>query len=218
MLGSLYIIGGAAGAFRKNIFEKIGGYSETNITEDIELTVRIQDAGMKIEYATEAFVYTEGASDIKSLKNQRLRWKRGRFQTFYQHLNLFFSTDKRHNKALTWIIMPLAMLQEVHLLLEIPFLIFLYVYSFMNFDFSSYMAGVMVVGLMFLVQFLFYDKSTRRLSFVVLAPIGWLLFYVATYVEAWALVKSIESFIFKRDITWQKWEREGVGIVNDGVT
>jgi len=114
--------------------------------------------------------------------------------------------------------MPLAMLQEVHLLLEIPFLIFLYVYSFMNFDFSSYMAGVMVVGLMFLVQFLFYDKSTRRLSFVVLAPIGWLLFYVATYVEAWALVKSIESFIFKRDITWQKWEREGVGIVNDGVT
>ncbi len=212
LLGTIYIIGGAAGAFRRSVFDQIGGYSTTNITEDIELTVRMQDAGMKIEFASDAVVYTEGASDLKSLKNQRLRWKRGRFQTFYQHMHLFFSTKKRHNKVLTWIIMPLALLQEMQLLLEIPFLIFLYVFSILNSDFSSYLTGVLVVGLMFVIQFTFYDKSTRRLSFIALAPIGWLLFYVATYVEAWALIKSIESFIFKKEITWQKWERKGVGV------
>lgn len=213
LLGTIYIIGGAAGAFRKDVFDTVGGYSETNITEDIELTVRIQDAGMKIEYTPEAVVYTEGASDLASLKRQRLRWKRGRFQTFYQHWRMFFSTKRRHNKVLTWVMMPLAMLQELQLLLEIPFLIFLYVFSIMNADFSSYLTGVLVVSLMFVVQFMFYDKSTRRLSFVLLAPIGWLLFYMATYVEAWALVRSIESFITKREVTWQKWKRKGISHV-----
>lgn len=211
LLGSIYIIGGAAGAFRRDVFQKLGGYSETNITEDIELTVRMQDAGMKIEYASEAVVYTEGANDLRSLKNQRLRWKRGRFQTFYQHAHMFFSTKKHHNKFLTWVIMPLAMLQELQLLLEIPFLIFLYVFSILNADFTSYMTGVLVVGLMFIIQFMFYDKSTRRLSFVALAPIGWLLFYMATYVEAWALVKSVQTFVFRKEVTWQKWDRKGVG-------
>lgn len=212
LLGSIYIIGGAAGAFRKDVFEKLGGYCEGNITEDIELTVRIQDAGMKIEYANDAIIYTEGADDLDGLKKQRLRWKKGRFQTFYQYMHMFFSTKKHHNKALTWFIMPLAMFQEVQLLLEIPFIIFMYVFSFVNSDFSSYLSGVMVVGLMFMVQILFYEKNTRRMSFILLAPIGWLLFYVATYVEAWALVKSIESYLFKREVTWQKWERKGVGI------
>ena len=37
LLGSIYIIGGAAGAFRKEVFETLGGYSTNNITEDIEL-------------------------------------------------------------------------------------------------------------------------------------------------------------------------------------
>ena len=86
----IYIIGGAAGAFRKSVFEKIGGYSVSNITEDIDLSFRIQVAGMKIVYVEDAVVYTEGASDFKSLILQRLRWKRGRLQTFVQHRHLFF--------------------------------------------------------------------------------------------------------------------------------
>jgi biofilm PGA synthesis N-glycosyltransferase PgaC len=211
LMGTIYIIGGAAGAFRREVFEELGGYNTTNITEDIELTVRIQDRGWKIEYASDALVYTEGAVDLQSLKKQRLRWKRGRFQTLGQHLHLFFSTKKRHNKLLTWIVLPLAMLQELQLLLEIPFLAFLYVYSFVNNDYSSFLTGILVVSTMFLVQFMFYDKSTRTWGFVALAPIGWLLFYVATYVEVWALVKSIEAWIFKREVKWQRWERNGVG-------
>lgn len=217
ILGSIYIIGGAAGAFRRSVFDQLGGYSTTNITEDIELSVRMQDAGMKIEFASEAFVYTEGASDLQSLKKQRLRWKRGRFQTFYQHLHMFFSTKKHHNKVLTWVIMPLAMLQELQLLLEIPFIIFLYIFSIVNSDFSSFLTGILVVGMMFVVQFTFYDKSTRKASFIALAPIGWLLFYTATYVETWALVKSIEAFLFGKEVTWQRWERKGVGKVAEAV-
>ena len=211
LMGAIYIIGGAAGAFRKEVFEQLGGYVTENITEDIELTVRMQDAGMKIDYTPEAVVYTEGAADLAGLKKQRLRWKRGRFETFYQYIHMFFSTKRHHNKALTFGLMPLAILQEIQLLFEIPFIITLYVYSVLNHEFTSLMVAVFVVGMMFVVQFMFYDKSTRNVWFLLMAPIGWILFYVATYVEAYALVQSIRSFVFGQKVTWQKWERKGIG-------
>lgn len=211
VMNSVYIIGGAAGAFRRRVFEKIGVYNPDNITEDIELSVRIQDAGMKIVYVSDAIVYTEGASDIPGLKKQRLRWKRGRFETFFKHPQLFFSTDKKHSKILSWVILPLAYFGEVQLGLELFFISFLYVYSYLIADFSSFISGIIVVGSMFFIQMFFDDKETRSASFYILAPIGWLLFYVATYVEWDALIKSISGIMKKQELKWQKWERKGVG-------
>lgn len=210
IMSTIYIVGGAAGAFRRETLDMVGVYNTTNITEDIELSVRIQDAGMKIVYVSDALIYTEGASEIKGLMKQRLRWKRGRFETFFQHKHLFFSRKKRHNKLLTWAILPLAYFGELQLSLELFFLLFLYIYSYFIRDFSSFISGIVVVGFMFLVQFFFDDKSTRKASFYLLAPIGWLLFYVSTFVEFNALFKSIVGLIQKKELKWQKWERKGV--------
>lgn len=212
VFNAIYIIGGAAGAFRKEIFEKFGGYNTTNITEDIELSMRIQDAGMKIVYAADALVYTEGASDVNGLKKQRLRWKRGRFQTFMDLRHMFFSLKKRHNKILTLVILPLAMFGEKQLFLEPLFLLFLYVYSFLVNDYSSFISGVIVVSSMFVVQ-IFFDADENNKngwSFYLLAPVGWLLFYLSTYVEYTALVKSVWGYYTKQEIVWQKWQRKGV--------
>ena len=209
LLGIVYIIGGAAGAFRREVFETIGLYNHENITEDIELSVRIQKAGMKIVYASDAIVYTEGASTLKGLMSQRLRWKRGRFQTFSEHKNMFFSLNKKHNKLLTFFTLPLAIFGEIQMFLELPFLIFLYIYSWLTNDYSSFVSGVIVVSSMFAVQIFFDDKSTKRASFLLLAPIGWLLFYVSTFVEYNALIKSIWHSIRKKELVWQKWDRKG---------
>lgn len=210
LMNTIYIIGGAAGAFRREVFEKIGGFNTTNITEDIDLSVRIQKAGMKTVYADDAIVYTEGASEIKGLLKQRLRWKRGRFETFFQHSELFFSDKKEHNKILTWLILPFACLAEVQLSMELGFLAFLYIYSYLIHDFSSFIPGILIVSCMFFVQILFDDTQKAPGYLYFLAPIGWLLFYLATFVEVSALVNSVLGLVQKKKITWQKWERVGV--------
>lgn len=210
LMNTIYIIGGAAGAFRKEVFEIVGGYNPKNITEDIDLSVRIQNAGMKIVYASDAIIYTEGASDVKNLMKQRLRWKRGRFQTFAEFKHLFFSLDKKHNKVLSWLVLPLAMFGELQLSLELYFLAFLYIYSFLIRDFSSFISGIVVVSSMFFVQIFFDDPKSRKFSFYMLSPIGWTLFYLATFVEYSALMRSIWAFIRNEEIKWQKWQRNGV--------
>ncbi len=210
LVNTIYIIGGAAGAFRREVFEKVGSYSATNITEDIELSVRIQSHGMKIVYAPDALVYTEGAVTLAGLMKQRLRWKRGRFETFMEHRYLFFSMQRRHNTLLTWFILPLAIIGEIQLSLEILFLTFLYIFSFMTGDFTSFISGIVVVGAMFIVQVAFDKHRDATWQFLLLAPIGWLLFYVSTYVETNALFKAAWGYVRKKELTWQKWDRQGV--------
>jgi cellulose synthase/poly-beta-1,6-N-acetylglucosamine synthase-like glycosyltransferase len=208
LLNTIYIIGGAAGAFRREVFDKVGFYNHKNITEDIDLSVRIQDAGMKIVYAHNAIVYTEGANTVNGLVKQRLRWKGGRFQTFFDHRHLFFSTNPRHNRLLTWLILPLAIFGDTQLFFEVLFLLFLYVYSFMTHDFSSFISGILIVSSMFAVQ-IFDDRRGVHKGLYILAPIGWLLFYFTTVVEYHALIKSIWGIVSKRKFVWQRWERNG---------
>lgn len=211
LLNTIYIIGGAAGAFRREVFEKIGNYNTKNITEDIDLSVRIQDAGMKIVYASQAIVYTEGASDVKGLAKQRFRWKHGRFKTFRDNEHLFFSVESHHNKVLTWLILPLAIFAEVQTFLEPFFIFFLYIYAVLTNDFSSFFSGVVVVATIFFVQMFFDDRKTKSFSFYVLAPIGWLMFYLTTFIEWNALFVSIKSHIMHIKPKWQRWKRQGLG-------
>jgi Glycosyltransferases, probably involved in cell wall biogenesis len=208
IMNTIYIIGGAAGAFRREVFERLGGYSIHNITEDIELSVRIQKAGWKIVYAPDAIIYTEGASSIRGLMKQRLRWKRGRFETFRDHRSLFFSCKPEHNKLLTWVILPLAVFGELQLGFEPFFILVLFIFSIVSQDFSAFLSGVLMVSVMFFIQ-LFDDKHTRKFSYLLLTPIGWLLFYVTTFVEFSALLQAVWGLIRKRELKWQKWQRVG---------
>jgi cellulose synthase/poly-beta-1,6-N-acetylglucosamine synthase-like glycosyltransferase len=210
LVNTIYIIGGAAGAFRREVFARVGLYNPRNITEDIELSVRIQAAGMKIVYASDAIIYTEGASDLKGLIKQRQRWKRGRFQTFVDHRYLFFSPRRQHNKILTWLILPLAIFGEIQLFLEPLFLLFLYVYSWFVRDFSSFLSGVIVVSSMFFVQVWFDDRKQHNTLFYLMAPIGWMLFYQTTFVEFMALIKASYGFIRGKEMSWQRWQRQGL--------
>ena len=210
VFGSIYIIGGAAGAFRRKIFKKLGGYSVSNLTEDIELSFRIQTAGMKIVYAEDAVVYTEGASDFKGLIKQRLRWKRGRFETFFNNRHLFFSTDKKHNKILSWFILPLAVFGDLQLFLELFFIVFVYIYSYLTSDYSSFISGIVVVSSMFAVQIIFDTHKKKSFRLILLAPIAWLLFYASTFVEFSALIKSFWGYLRKEKGEWQIWARKGV--------
>jgi cellulose synthase/poly-beta-1,6-N-acetylglucosamine synthase-like glycosyltransferase len=209
LLNTIYIIGGAAGAFRKEVFQRLGGYSTKNITEDIELSIRIQEAGMRIAYVPDAVIYTEGASNVRDLMKQRLRWKRGRFETFREHKALFFSTKPHHNKLLTWFILPLAVFGDVQLAFELPFILILYIYSVATHDFSTFVSGILIVSLIFFIQ-LVDERRNGKPFYLLLAPIGWLLFYLTTIVEVNALLKSLWGILCKQDLKWQKWQRKGV--------
>jgi poly-beta-1,6-N-acetyl-D-glucosamine synthase len=213
VMGAEYIYGGACAAFRRSkVFEHIGMFDVKNKAEDIEMSMRTKFHGLKSLFAEDVLCYTEGAGKYVSLINQRLRWKKGRFDTFLTYRRMFFSMDKRHNKPLAWFILPYSLLAELQLLLEPIGATLLITYSLISGDYISLALSMFFVGVAYLVVAMFAVRMSlkERLKLVISWPFTWPLFYVLVWIEFHALLRSIHMGLRGDDLEWQKWDREGI--------
>lgn len=210
IFNSVYIVGGAAAAYRKRILLELGGFDDDIITEDIEMSTRILAHGYKSRYAADAVVFTEGPSELQGLCNQRLRWKFGRLLTFVKHKNLFFSTSKQHSSYLAFLLLPVAVYAEFTLLIEGPLLTIFYGYTFYT---DNYFPLVFMMGFicaLVSIQIIFDAKSRFHRNLFLLAPVAWIIFYLIDIVEFQALYRSLKRFVKRENLQWQQWVRVGV--------
>lgn len=210
LLNAVYIVGGAAAAYRKKIVVDLGGFDEGIVTEDIELSTRLQDNGYHVRYAADAIVYTEGPSDFNGLCRQRLRWKFGRLLTFYKYRHLFFSFNRRHNFYLSFLILPIALFAEILLFFEGILLTVFYTYTFYTNDFAPLIFVILLLTGIICLQIIFDPKARYHINLLLLAPGAWILFYVMDFIEYQALIRSIWRMSTKQNLIWQSWERVGV--------
>ncbi len=88
-LGSIHVTPGCFSIYRKSFFQKTGPYDEQNLTEDIEIALRIQNNNYVIENAMNANVYTTAHKRMAPLFRQRLRWYKGFIDNTIKYRNLF---------------------------------------------------------------------------------------------------------------------------------
>jgi cellulose synthase/poly-beta-1,6-N-acetylglucosamine synthase-like glycosyltransferase len=90
-LGSLLIISGAFGLFRRSVLETSGGWWTRTVGEDVELVVRLhrhlRERGeeYRIEFVPDPVCWTEVPEDLRSLSSQRRRWQRGLGEALWRH-------------------------------------------------------------------------------------------------------------------------------------
>ncbi|MFW5785322.1 MAG: glycosyltransferase [Chitinispirillaceae bacterium] len=72
---------GTAGVFRRKAIETSGGWQHDTLTEDMDLSYRMQLAGWQTEYVPELAVPAEIPEDVNAFKNQQFRWAKGSIQT-----------------------------------------------------------------------------------------------------------------------------------------
>jgi len=209
VLSAEYIFGGACASFRRKVFEEIGNYDTKNKTEDIEFTMRFRYFGYTCTYAEDVICYTEGANDIMGLLRQRLRWKKGRFETFAKYRKMFFSRAEKHKKSLTYFVLPYSLLAEVQTLFEPISIALLIAYSFISLDFISITFGILFIFVIYFIAAIFNGKRIN-IGLLLLFPGTWILFYFLVWVEFNALVSTIVLTLRGEEITWQKWERKGI--------
>lgn len=88
-LDSIFVTPGAFSAYRKEFFKKHGGYEVGNITEDLELALRIQYLGYRIENCSEAAVWTTAPAKFKDSLIQRRRWYYGWIRNLWRYRKIF---------------------------------------------------------------------------------------------------------------------------------
>jgi peptidoglycan-N-acetylglucosamine deacetylase len=89
ILNAIHITPGAFSAYRASFFKKYGGYDTDNITEDLELAMRIQYQGYKIENSPESPAYTIAPNKFSHLLKQRRRWYVGLMKNTWHYKKLF---------------------------------------------------------------------------------------------------------------------------------
>jgi len=212
VLNSEYIIGGAFGVFRRNVFKKYGYLDERIKTEDIEYSTRLQAKGCKIFFLEDAIAYTEGPVTVKDLMKQRLRWKKGRLDTFIKHKNLFLSSKKEHNKFLTYYLLPITLFYEIELLFEPIFTLYGIYYLMDTGNLKPMFIWILFTGFIYAFTFLFGSKKNSKKAFI-FTPTYFFLSYVLTFVEVYAMYKSLRMLSKKQDVVWQTWQRRGLNNV-----
>ncbi|WP_415896628.1 glycosyltransferase [Neptuniibacter sp. QD72_48] len=210
VFNAVYIIGGAAAAYRRSVLIEAGGFDHSIITEDIEISTRILGMGYHCRYAPDAIIYTEGPSDLKSLCNQRLRWKYGRFQTFIKHRQLFFNSSKTNNYYLSWLLLPTALYAEFLLLLELPLLTLFFTYIIYTGDYITLSLCILLISALVSFQTSYDSQPRFHMRMLYYAPIAWLIWYVVDAIEFQALLRSLKRLKRKEGLQWQSWSRTGL--------
>lgn len=77
MYGRLFTVSGVICAFRKRALEDAGWWSPRTITDDIDVSWRVQVAGWRVIYEPNAVVWILMPETLRGLWNQRLRWAEG---------------------------------------------------------------------------------------------------------------------------------------------
>lgn len=213
VLGAEYIYGGACAAFRRSAtFNYFGMFDEKNKTEDIEMSMRTKFHGLKSLYAEDVICYTEGASTYMGLLNQRLRWKKGRFDTFITYRQIFLSWKRHHNKPLSWFVLPYALISELQLILEPIGATLLITYSIISGEYVSLTLSMLFIGISYFVVACFGKQLPlkQRVQLLGLWPFTWVMFYLIVWIEFHAFIRSVHMILRGDNLEWQKWDREGI--------
>ena len=84
-LGLITQFGGTVGGVRRSLLEFLGGWDESILAEDTDLTFSVYLAGYKVRYVHDAECYEEAVESWRAYWRQRYRWAKGHMQCFFKH-------------------------------------------------------------------------------------------------------------------------------------
>lgn len=225
-LNAANVTPGAFSAYRKSFFDKHGGFDENNLTEDLEIALRIQYHHGILENSTNSIVYTESPSTFRALMIQRKRWYVGLLRNLLNYEKLF----SKEYGALGMVILPMALFSILASMIVTSYIAIkavidfkreLFLLNSINFDivslfnFNSYSFGrflfslisnpltvftILLVGISLGYMF-FAKRRVNRYSSIFIGFPFFMIFYSFLY-TFWWIVSLIYTF-FNRAVSWR---------------
>ncbi len=204
-LGAVPIIPGACAAWRKTAVTEVGGYSNSTLAEDCDLTLALHEAGWRVSQDDEALAYTEAPDHVDALLAQRIRWTFGTLQAIFKHRNMLL------RRRYGWLGMAVLPYMVVSVLVPIVFLPFIAVMGVLAVQNS----GWAIVGVYFLL-FLALHLLIAAVAVVLMRERWANLLMVPIYrlvhepLRAYLLYTSAYLAVRGVKLGWNKLQRTGV--------
>jgi cellulose synthase/poly-beta-1,6-N-acetylglucosamine synthase-like glycosyltransferase len=218
-VGGVLVVPGAFSVFRREIFDKVGGYTKGHSLEDLELTFRIHDNGYKVDHCHTAIVTTKGPASIRALFKQRLRWGYGFLSNVTDYKSSILNKKFGNFGMFT---LPMSVFSYV----MIVFVFFLSLYRIgmfvgdqilrvnlvgwhgFSYNFDSFFISTSAVNLIGLTMYIliftsiFMGKSISKVERVSFRSLFAFLLLYSVLAPLWIL-RTLYNWVFKKGVAWR---------------
>ncbi len=205
-LGLFVHLKGSCQFIRRITLEKLSGFDENTLSEDMEISARITENGYGIRYGGDVCSWQESPSTIKSLFKQRTRWYRGTMEVAFKYGRFLTKHSIRNLDAELTLLTPFIIIASLFSYLvgsgaffaEYPFNIIWT--GFMNFSLLSNIALVFLGG----ITLIFISKPIRTTNLL------WLPFVFAYWgIQAFIALYAASLILLRRPKKWSRTEKTG---------
>jgi cellulose synthase/poly-beta-1,6-N-acetylglucosamine synthase-like glycosyltransferase len=198
---------GSCQFIRRDVLNKLEGFNEAMLSEDMEISARLTENNYKIRYASDVIAWQESPSDWKTLFKQRTRWYRGTMQVALRYGRLMASPSLKRFDAETTLFGPFMLIATL-----LPYIgMFWTFFQIVPFDALWHLAvqfatissalTMLICGL----AMVYVTKPRRKRNIL------WLPFvYVYWSMQALIALYAALLILLRRPSRWTKTEKSGL--------
>jgi cellulose synthase/poly-beta-1,6-N-acetylglucosamine synthase-like glycosyltransferase len=202
---------GSCQFIRRDVLEKLEGFNEAVLSEDMELSARLTEKNYKIRYASDVVAWQESPSDLKTLFKQRTRWFRGTMEVAFKYGRLMARPSRKNFDAETTLFGPFILIASL-LPYTAMFWAFFTVLPFaVLWRIAMQLATLTTALTLFLCGLtLVYISKPRRVKNILWLPFVYLYWILQAFIALYAAL----LIALRRPKVWRKTSKKGVITAN----
>ena len=208
MLMRLTTLPGTNYVIRRDLVERLGGWDESALTEDAELSIRVYQAGYYIQLVPASVTWEQEPEGLKVWFRQRRRWVRGSNHIFRKYAGSLLKTRPRrigwellYSLALYYLFFLAVVISDVLFILSASGLIRISVPG-------PYSTVWLFAYLMFVLQLIIALSCEPGEDTSLNILLTCVMYF--TYCQLWIPVVAVafwDDFVARRESKWAKTER-----------
>jgi cellulose synthase/poly-beta-1,6-N-acetylglucosamine synthase-like glycosyltransferase len=199
-------LSGSCQFIRRDVLEKVGGWDEKSLSEDMEMSARLAQIGYKVKYAPDIRSWQEYPANLAHLIKQRTRWFRGCMEVALKYGRLIANPNRRNIDAEITLIGPYMLAPYL-----LGYLMALSAFFFpIKLDsvftiITQVMLILTTITLLTIGIAMIYVTKPRKMRNLLWLPFIYGYWSLQTFIAAYALMQ----IILKRPRKWKKTTKTG---------
>lgn len=229
-LGSLLVISGAFGMFRRDLIIELGGFDGECIGEDAEMVARIHHHQRKnkrdyrVVFVPDPVSWTEVPSTFAVLGRQRKRWSRGLVEVLLRHKTMM--GNPRYGRAGLLMFPYYLFFEAIGPIIElfgIGYVLVALIFGWINVPFALLFLAVALLYGIFLSLVAIaledaYQNAYKRWSDIWIAAACAVVENIGfRQLHSWWRLRGVFSALFATDSSWGTMTRKGLNSEADAV-
>jgi len=197
---------GSCQFIRRDVLEKLNGFDERALSEDIEFSARLTEKGYKISYASDVRSWQESPADLKQLFKQRTRWFRGHMEVALRYGRLMAKPNRKSMDAEVSFFGPFTLIASLLMYFAafyavfVPFPLSLFLDVLMRITAIITTIVMIIFGLV-----LIYSSKPRKAKSMLWFP--FIYFYWSS--QAFIALYAALLILLHRESKWIKTDKKG---------